>query len=76
MRAKTYYMHTLGMYPAFYDGRQVCYARIGAYGRSQWLCSSIAEIREQWQKSETWRVRQGFGKSVDRHDYVRLDLPT
>lgn len=75
MKYKTVYMHTLDGLPAFYEpNKQVCYLGRGN-GRAIEFPSSLKELREEWRKSEQWRVKKGFGPSTVRsHSYARFRI--
>jgi hypothetical protein len=72
---RTYYLHTINNYPAFFDGEQICFAG-GASSRSpQRLCRSLRQVRREQSASARNRARWGFADWSDRLGYVRVHLP-
>lgn len=57
-----YYMHTVGGHPAFYDGRQICFAqhRNGAQSFNILTATTLDQIRKEQRSSTKWRHDQGW----------------
>lgn len=66
------YMHTLYGKPAFYDGQQICYVRIGR--KVHQLATSLEQIKSERLKSENWRNKQGF-RDFGPNDYGHVLIP-
>lgn len=70
---KTMYMHTLDGSPARYEeNEQVCFLnhRGKFIGK---LVPSLKRIRYEHEKSQAWRVKQGFPEN-DNLGYIRVEV--
>lgn len=59
---KRAYMHILDGQPAYYSGKQVCFA---CRSRAIPLAKTLRQIRHEQKASDAWRQAQGFNCHFD-----------